>query len=96
MILLQTLLQFKSIENDINIHAICSQKYFAQSSIPVLIVATKSDLEDVRQDYVLQPDQFCAKYNLLPPQRFASGSKNIIGDSIKDVYVKLATMAAFP
>ncbi|XP_026480330.1 LOW QUALITY PROTEIN: mitochondrial Rho GTPase-like [Ctenocephalides felis] len=71
-------------------------KYFAQSSIPVLIVATKSDLEDIRQDYVLQPDQFCEKYKLLPPQRFASGSKNIMGDSIRDVYVKLATMAAFP
>ncbi|KAJ8914574.1 hypothetical protein NQ315_010038 [Exocentrus adspersus] len=47
-------------------------KYFAESKIPVLIVACKDDLEEVRQDYLLQPTSFCQKYKILPPQRFSA------------------------
>lgn len=65
-------------------------KYFAESKIPVLIVGTKSDLDEVRQDYLLQPNEFCQKYKLLPPQLFSMKSEK------KDLYTKLATMAAFP
>lgn len=65
-------------------------KYFAESKIPVLIVGTKDDLEEVRQDYLLQPNEFCQKYKLLPPQMFS------IKHNKKDLYTKLATMAAFP
>lgn len=65
-------------------------KYFAESKIPVLITGTKGDLEEVRQDYLLQPKEFCQKYQLLPPQIFS------LKDNKKDLYVKLATMAAFP
>ncbi|KAJ8928244.1 hypothetical protein NQ314_019194 [Rhamnusium bicolor] len=57
-------------------------KYFAESKIPVLIVACKDDLEEVRQDYLLQPATFCQKYKILPPQRF-----NIRGPLKKEVFV---------
>ncbi|XP_044755755.1 mitochondrial Rho GTPase isoform X2 [Coccinella septempunctata] len=65
-------------------------KYFADSEIPVLVVGCKSDLEAVKQDYILQPPSFCEKYKILPPQTFNHKSLN------KDIYVKLATMACFP
>ncbi|XP_063378194.1 mitochondrial Rho GTPase isoform X1 [Cydia fagiglandana] len=64
-------------------------KYFAESHIPVLIVGTRSDAP-VRQEYILQPEVFCSKYQLLPPQGFA------VRENRRDVFVKLATMAAFP
>lgn len=65
-------------------------KYFAESKIPVLIAGTKGDLPVVRQEYLLQPTDFCQKYKLLPPQIFS------LKHNKKDLYVKLATMAAFP
>ncbi|KAI4461152.1 rho family gtpase [Holotrichia oblita] len=66
-------------------------KYFAESKIPVLIVAGKSDLDEVKQEYLLQPSTFCQKYRILAPQPFS-----VKGHFRKDVFVKLATMAAFP
>lgn len=65
-------------------------KYFAESKIPVLIAGTKCDLPEVRQDYLLQPKEFCNRYKILPPELFS------LKDCKKDLYVKLATMAAFP
>lgn len=70
--------------------SIILQKYFAESHIPVLIVGTKGDALIARQEYILQPDVFCNKYQLLPPQLFN------IRENKHDVFVKLATMAAFP
>ncbi|XP_077262080.1 mitochondrial Rho GTPase isoform X1 [Temnothorax americanus] len=66
-------------------------KYFADSKIPVLIVANKSDLSEVKQSYLLQPAAFCSKYKLMPPQPY-SISRTIR----REIFVKLATMAAFP
>jgi Ras family protein T1 len=57
----------------------------------VLIVGNKSDCGDVMQDYILQPNAFCAKYKLPPPHSFSCVEK-----VNKEIYVKLATMAAFP
>nr|XP_032513662.1 mitochondrial Rho GTPase isoform X2 [Danaus plexippus plexippus] len=65
-------------------------KYFAESHIPVLIVGTKGDALITRQEYILQPEVFCNKYQLLAPQIFN------IRENKHDVFVKLATMAAFP
>lgn len=65
-------------------------KYFAESKIPVLITGTKGDLAEVRQEYLLQPNEFCQKYKILPPQIFS------LKHNKKDLFVKLATMAAFP
>ncbi len=42
------------------------QKYFAGANIPVFIVGNKSELQAVRQDYILQPDAFCSKYKAWP------------------------------
>ncbi|CAG9821932.1 unnamed protein product [Phaedon cochleariae] len=66
-------------------------KYFAESKIPVLIVGCKDDMEEVKQDYLLQPDNFCQKYKILPLQKFS-----IKCPHRRDVFIKLATMAAFP
>ncbi|XP_017968701.1 mitochondrial Rho GTPase isoform X3 [Drosophila navojoa] len=65
-------------------------KYFAESKIPVMIVGTKCDLEERRQDYLMQPAEFCEKYKLLPPHLFSLKTNK------KELYTKLATMAAFP
>ncbi|KAL9914241.1 mitochondrial Rho GTPase isoform X3 [Glossina fuscipes] len=65
-------------------------KYYAESKIPVMVVGTKADLDERRQDYLLQPAEFCQKYKLLPPHFFSLKANK------KELYVKLATMAAFP
>lgn len=65
-------------------------KYFAESKIPVLIVGAKGDMDEVRQDYLLQPAEFCHKYKLLPPQFFS------VKQNKRDLFTKLATMASFP
>jgi len=60
----------------------------------VLFVANKSDRlpVNVRQEYLLQPEAFCAKHRLPPPQSFSTLKMSLK----RDMYVKLATMAAFP
>ncbi|XP_032593109.1 mitochondrial Rho GTPase isoform X3 [Drosophila grimshawi] len=65
-------------------------KYYAESKIPVMIVGTKCDLDERRQDYLMQPSEFCEKYKLLPPHLFSLKTNK------KELYTKLATMAAFP
>ncbi|XP_064595542.1 mitochondrial Rho GTPase 1-like [Liolophura sinensis] len=66
-------------------------KHFQDSRIPVLVVATKCEHPAVPQDSELTPTQFCTKFKLPPPQQFTCIEK-----INKDVYVKLATMAAYP
>ena len=42
------------------------QRYFSDDSkVPVLIVGNKADMTAVRQDYILQPEAFCAKHRVL-------------------------------
>ncbi|XP_022215201.1 mitochondrial Rho GTPase isoform X3 [Drosophila obscura] len=65
-------------------------KYYAESKIPVMIVGTKCDMDERRQDYLMQPADFCEKYKLLPPHLFSLKTNK------KELYTKLATMAAFP
>jgi len=66
-------------------------RYFSTTQVPVLVVANKSDRGVVRQDYILQPEAFCAKHKLPPPQKASSRAP-----PTKDIFIKLATMAAFP
>ncbi|CAL1543255.1 unnamed protein product [Lymnaea stagnalis] len=66
-------------------------KHFIDSKIPTLIVASKAEYPEVRQDYELTPAQFCSRFKLPPAQRFTC-----IDKVNHDVYVKLATMAAYP
>ena len=67
------------------------QRYFSTTQVPVLVVANKSDQGVVRQDYILQPEAFCAKHKLPPPQKSSARAP-----VTKDIFIKLATMAAFP
>ena len=42
------------------------QRYFSDDSkVPVLIVGNKADMTAVRQDYILQPEAFCAKHRVI-------------------------------
>jgi len=66
-------------------------KHFIDMKIPCLMVASKAEYPEVRQDYELTPAQFCSRFKLPPPQRFTC-----IDKVNSDVYVKLATMAAYP
>lgn len=65
-------------------------KYYAESKIPVVIAAAKWDLEEVHQNYLLQPDEFCEKYRLPMPIGFSLKANK------RDLYVRLASMATFP
>uniref|UniRef100_A0A146LJT5 Mitochondrial Rho GTPase n=2 Tax=Lygus hesperus TaxID=30085 RepID=A0A146LJT5_LYGHE len=66
-------------------------KYFEDGKVPVLFVGSKCDLTEVRQDYLVQPTAFCDAHRLAPPHKFSAFT-----ETYKDVYQKLATMAAFP
>ncbi|KAF2353784.1 Small GTPase superfamily [Trinorchestia longiramus] len=65
-------------------------KYFSESQIPVLVVANKDDEGKVWQRYINQPDQFCQQHKLPPPHPFSCARPK------RDIYTKLATMAAYP
>ena len=65
-------------------------KYFNNCKLPVLIVAAKSDESPVKQQYSIQPDEFCIKYKLPKIHPYTAT------DLKKDVYIKLCTMAAYP
>ncbi|XP_013394373.1 mitochondrial Rho GTPase 1-A isoform X3 [Lingula anatina] len=65
--------------------------HFMDSKTPCLIVGTKSLQQAVLQDYEMQPAEFCNKFKLPPPQLF-----DCVTSINRDVYVKLATMAAYP
>lgn len=72
-------------------HFFFFQKHFMDSRIPVLFVAGKTEYPAVRQDFEMTPAQFCHKFKLPPPENFACLDK-----INRDVYIKLATMAAYP
>ncbi|XP_047737860.1 mitochondrial Rho GTPase 1 [Hyalella azteca] len=65
-------------------------KYFSESQIPVLVVGNKEDAGKVWQRYMTQPEQFCVQHKLPPPHPFSSARPK------RDIYTKLATMAAYP
>ena len=66
-------------------------KHFYECRLPILILGMKADQSFVLQDYIMQPEEFCSKYKLAKPQVFS-----VHGCVSQDVYVKLATMAAYP
>ena len=63
------------------------------SRIPCLIVAAKSDLHEVKQEYSISPTDFCRKHKMPPPQAFTC---NTADAPSKDICVKLTTMAMYP
>ena len=66
-------------------------KHFSDCRLPILILGMKADQSFVLQDYMMQPEEFCSKYKLARPQVFS-----VHGNVSQEVYVKLATMAAYP
>lgn len=66
------------------------QKYYQSRNIPVLIVANDKGRPLVKQDYILQPDQFCKQNKLSAPYVFINSSEG------KKLYSNLATMASLP
>jgi len=66
-------------------------KYFASGKIPVLFVCSKSECPEVKQDYLMQPNVFCEVHRLAVPHTFSANNPDC-----KELFQKLATMAAFP
>ena len=69
-------------------------KHFFNCRLPIQVLGMKADRPAVRQEYSMQPDDFCAKYKLAKPINFSVASPE--GTVDQDVYIKLATMAAYP
>jgi len=65
--------------------------HLTHCKVPILFVALRSDQRAVRQDSALQPEEWIAQHQLAPLQRFTCADR-----ISKDVYIKLATMAAYP
>lgn len=65
--------------------------HLAQCKVPILFVALRSDQRGVRQDSALQPEEWLAQHQLPPLQRYTCADR-----ISKDIYIKLATMAAYP
>ncbi|XP_065419614.1 mitochondrial Rho GTPase 1 isoform X3 [Chrysemys picta bellii] len=69
------------------------KQHFVDSRIPCLVVAAKSDLHEVKQEYSISPADFCKKHKMPPPQAFTCNTVDIPS---KDIFVKLTTMAMYP
>ncbi|KAM5150841.1 mitochondrial Rho GTPase 1 isoform 5-T5 [Callospermophilus lateralis] len=69
------------------------KQHFMDSRIPCLIIAAKSDLHEVKQEYSISPTDFCRKHKMPPPQAFTC---NTADAPSKDIFVKLTTMAMYP
>lgn len=69
-------------------------KHFFDCRLPIQVLGMKADQPLVVQEYFMQPEDFCAKYKLAKPLNFTVASGD--GSVASDVYVKLATMAAYP
>uniref|UniRef100_A0A3B3YX43 Mitochondrial Rho GTPase n=1 Tax=Poecilia mexicana TaxID=48701 RepID=A0A3B3YX43_9TELE len=74
----------------------CAKVYkecFLDSKTPCVVVAAKSDLHEVRQQYSQSPLDFCRKHKLHPPQPFTCNTNEAPS---KDLYTRLTTMAMHP
>ena len=58
-------------------------------------MASKSDLPVVKQNYRLQPEDFCSYHKLTPLHKFSAVTNKESNINL-EVYEKLATMAAYP
>uniref|UniRef100_A0A667X8B3 Ras homolog family member T1a n=1 Tax=Myripristis murdjan TaxID=586833 RepID=A0A667X8B3_9TELE len=69
------------------------KQYFIDSKTPCMLIAAKSDLHEVRQQYSLSPLEFCRKHKFHPPQPFTCNTTDAPN---KDIYTRLTTMAMYP
>ncbi|XP_064178406.1 mitochondrial Rho GTPase 2 isoform X1 [Anguilla rostrata] len=69
------------------------KQHYMDSSIPCVLVASKADLPEQRQQHGVAPSEFCYKHGLPPPFTFSC-----IGfdSSSASIYSKLAWAAMFP
>lgn len=84
---------FKLVVNFYFLFILNAQQHFMDSRIPCLVIAAKSDLHEVRQEYSTSPADFCKKHKMPPPQAFTC---NTVDAPSKDIFVKLTTMAMYP
>ncbi|XP_042283293.1 mitochondrial Rho GTPase 1b isoform X1 [Thunnus maccoyii] len=69
------------------------KQYFMDSKIPCMMIATKSDLPEIKQLYGCSPLEFCRRHKMPPPQSFTC---NTAEAPSRDIYTKLTTMAMYP
>ncbi|KAM4691699.1 LOW QUALITY PROTEIN: mitochondrial Rho GTPase 1 [Rhinophrynus dorsalis] len=69
------------------------KQHFMDSRTPCLIVATKSDLHEVKQESSVSPADFCKKHKMPPPQAFTC---NTADNPSRDIFIKMTTMAMYP
>ncbi|XP_022193703.2 mitochondrial Rho GTPase isoform X2 [Nilaparvata lugens] len=67
------------------------KKYYVENNMPVLVVGNKCEEGEVAQEGRLQPAEFCDLHHLSPPHFFSHQPQRQ-----KELFMKLATMAAFP
>ncbi|VDM97159.1 unnamed protein product [Thelazia callipaeda] len=82
--------------SDTNSFAYCASmymKYFYRTKVPCVIVATKSELCEVEQNYEQQPKEFCRTHSLPQPLRFRLED---IGKTDNPIFLQLAIMAVYP
>ncbi|XP_048103409.1 mitochondrial Rho GTPase 1b isoform X5 [Alosa alosa] len=69
------------------------KQYFMDSKTPCMMVASKADLPEVKQQYALTPLEFCRKHKMPPPQSYTC---NTAAAPNRDIFIKLTTMAMYP
>uniref|UniRef100_A0A673K0H6 Ras homolog family member T1 n=1 Tax=Sinocyclocheilus rhinocerous TaxID=307959 RepID=A0A673K0H6_9TELE len=73
----------------------CAQifkQYFMDSKTPCMLIATKSDLPETKQQYSMTPLEFCRKHKMPPPQSYTC---NTAAAPSKDIFIKLTTMSVY-
>lgn len=74
-------------------HCANAHKILKRDGVPCHVVACKSDLPELRQDYWSSPAKFCRDHGLPPPVPFSCVCAEA---SARDVFIQLATSAAYP
>ncbi|XP_036408265.1 mitochondrial Rho GTPase 2-like [Megalops cyprinoides] len=69
------------------------KQHYMDSSIPCVVVASKADLPEQKQQHGISPAEFCYKHRLPPPLPFSCDSQDAPSTAI---YSKLAWAAMFP
>ncbi|XP_061425953.1 mitochondrial Rho GTPase 1-like isoform X1 [Lethenteron reissneri] len=71
------------------------KQHFAERRVPCLVLANKADLRDSLSgaSFLQSPAEFCRKHRLPPPMSFTCSTGN---SPARDIFIKLATLAAYP
>ncbi|MGH0191782.1 UNVERIFIED_CONTAM: hypothetical protein FKN15_075336 [Acipenser sinensis] len=69
------------------------KQHYMDSGIPCVLVASKADLPEQKQQHGLSPSEFCYKHRLPPPVPFSCLGQDSPSTLL---YSKLALAAMFP